>query len=60
MKAAKAIYIPVVFINYRIKINMLLIIYLGLFTTLTLVSGDCVVRPQDVEVVNFTEVGISV
>jgi len=39
---------------------MLLIIFLGLFTTLTSVSCDCVVGTQDVEVVNFTKVGINV
>ena len=59
-RRGKAIYISLVFMNYRIKTNMLLIIFLGLFTTLTSVSGDCVVGTQGVNFVNFTKVGISV
>ena len=59
-KRGKAIYVPIVFMNYRIKTNMLLIVVLGLFTTSTLVSGDCDVGTQGITYVNFTKVGISV
>jgi hypothetical protein len=56
----KTIYISPFFMNYRIKTKMLLIILLGLFTTLTSVSGDCDVGTQGVKVVNFPKVGIGV
>jgi hypothetical protein len=59
-KRGKAIYTSLDFMNYRIKTNMLLIIVLGLFITLTSVSGDCDVGTQGVEFVNFPEVCISV
>jgi len=39
---------------------MLLIIFLGVIAKLTSVSGDCNVGPQDVGVVDFTKVGLSV
>jgi len=59
-KRGKAIYTSLDFMNYRIKTNMLPIIVLSLFITLTSVSGDCDVGTQGVEFVNFPEVGISV
>jgi hypothetical protein len=56
----KTIYISPFFMNYRIEMKMLLIILLGLFTTLTSVSSDCGVGTQGLKVVNFTKVGIVV
>jgi hypothetical protein len=56
-EGAKTIYISLAFMNYRIKTKMLLIILLGLFTTLTSVSGDCDVGSQGMRFVNFCKVG---
>jgi hypothetical protein len=56
----KTIYISLVFMNYRINTKMLLIILLGLFTTVTSVSGDCDIGTQGVKFVNFPKVGIVV
>jgi hypothetical protein len=39
---------------------MLLIIFLGLLATLTLVSGDCEVGTQGIEDFDFTKVGVCV
>jgi hypothetical protein len=57
-EGAKIIYISLDLTNYRNKTNMLLIIFLGLFTTLTAVSGECDVGKQEVTSVNFPKVGI--
>ena len=57
-KRGKVIYVSFAFMTYRIKSNMLLVIFLGLIATLTLVSGDCGVGTQGVNFVNFPEVGI--
>ena len=59
-KTSKAMYVSLVFMNYRIKTNMLQVIFLGLFITLRLVSGDCHVGTLGMKFVNFPKVGIDV